>query len=274
LTLPRLTVITPSLNQGRYLERTIRSVLDQGYPDLEYIVVDGGSNDESVEILRRYDDRLAYWTSEPDSGQTDAINKGLARATGEVVSYINSDDYYLPGAFDAALPLFADPAVDWVAGACRFLYPDGTVEAIWEPKLPERERTDWILDNWSVPQSASFWRRRVFTDVGAFREDFHYVFDTEFELRLALSGILPTIVNRELSIRYLHDDAKSADRAPFEREADRMTRILWRSLPLRERVVFRARWLEGRVKRYVWLARGGWREERRGGVSPAPREPS
>ena len=259
MTLPRLTVITPSLNQGRYLERTIRSVLDQGYVDLEYIVVDGGSTDESVEVLRRYDDRIAYWTSEPDRGQTDAINKGLARATGEVVAYINSDDYYLPGAFDAALPLFADAAVNWVAGACRFLYPDGAVEAVWTPKLPERGRPDWIVDNWSVPQSASFWRRRVFADVGPFREDFHYVFDTEFELRLALAGIMPTIVDRELSIRYLHDDAKSADRTPFEREAQRMVRILWRRLTLRERVAFRARWLEGRVKRVVWLARGGWR---------------
>jgi len=259
LTLPRLTVITPSLNQGRYLERTIRSVLDQEYPDLEYIVVDGGSTDDTVSILERYDDRIAYWTSEPDRGQTDAINKGLARATGDVVAYINSDDYYLPGAFDAALPLFADQAVDWVAGACRFVFPDGTVETVWEPKLPERGRPNWIVDNWSVPQSASFWRRRVFADIGAFREDFHYVFDTEFELRLALAGIMPTIVERELSIRYLHDDAKSADRTQFEREAERMVRILWRRLTVRERAVFRARWLESRVKRFVWLARGGWR---------------
>src|SRR5581483_11642422 len=105
--------------------RTLRSVLDQEYPDLEYIVVDGGSTDDTVSILQRYDDRIAYWTSEPDRGQTDAINKGLARATGDVVAYINSDDYYLPGAFDAALPLFADQAVDWVAGACRFVFPDG-----------------------------------------------------------------------------------------------------------------------------------------------------
>jgi glycosyltransferase involved in cell wall biosynthesis len=253
-------VITPSLNQGRYLERTIRSVLDQGYPDIEYIVVDGGSTDDSVEILRRYDDRIAYWISEPDRGQTDAINKGLARATGEVVAYINSDDYYLPGAFDAALPLFADSAVDWVVGTCRFLYPDGTVETVWEPQLPERGRPHWIVEEWSVPQSSSFWRRKVFAEVGLFREDFHYVFDTEFELRLALSGIMPTIVDRELAIRYLHDEAKSADRAPFEREAQRMVRILWRRLTPRERVAFRLRWLEGRIKRVVWLARGGWRQ--------------
>jgi glycosyltransferase involved in cell wall biosynthesis len=252
-------VITPSLNQGRYLERTIRSVLDQGYPDLEYIVVDGGSTDDSVEILRRYDDCIAYWASTPDRGQTDAINKGLARATGEVVAYINSDDYYLPGAFEAALPLFVDSAVDWVVGACRFLYPDGTVETVWEPRLPERGRPDWIVDQWSVPQTSSFWRRKVFSEVGVFRKDFHYVFDTEFELRLALSGTMPKILDRELAIRYLHDEAKSADRTPFEREAQRMVRILWRRLTLRERVGFRLRRVERRIRRVVWLARGGWR---------------
>ena len=97
MTLARLTVITPSLNQANYLERTLRSVLDQGYPDLEYIVMDGGSTDGSIEILRRYDDRLAYWVSQRDEGQSWAINRAIEQSTGEVVAYINSDDYYLPG---------------------------------------------------------------------------------------------------------------------------------------------------------------------------------
>src|SRR5207302_8868187 len=91
MTLPRLTVITPSLNQAQYLERALRSVLDQGYPDLEYIVMDGGSTDGSVDILHRYDDRLAYWVSEPDQGQSWAINRAIERSTGDVVAYINSD---------------------------------------------------------------------------------------------------------------------------------------------------------------------------------------
>src|SRR5436305_13365681 len=98
---PKLTIITPSYNQAAFIERTLRSVLDQGYEPLEYIVVDGGSTDGSVEIIERYADRLGWWVSEPDEGQTDALNKGLARASGDVVAYINNDVQYLPGDLDA-----------------------------------------------------------------------------------------------------------------------------------------------------------------------------
>jgi len=235
--LPRLTIITPSLNQAPYLERTIRSVLDQEYPDLEYIVVDGGSSDGSVDVLRQYESRLAYWVSEPDRGQSHAINKGLSRATGDVVAYINSDDYYLPGAFETALPLFENPAVSWAAGTCRFLYPDGTVEAIWRARLPGGPRGAWIRLSWGVPQSASFWRRRLFEDFGPLREDLHYVFDTEFELRIAVAGCLPTIVDRELAVRWLHDDAKSADWSRFDTEYARVARELLATLPWHERAL-------------------------------------
>src|SRR6266567_371437 len=99
---PRITIVTPSLNQAAFLERTIRSVLDQDYPELEYLVFDGGSTDGSVEILRRYGDRIAYWESVPDRGQSHAVNKGFERAMGEIVGWINSDDYYLPGALATA----------------------------------------------------------------------------------------------------------------------------------------------------------------------------
>lgn len=215
MTLPRLTVITPSLNQAAFLERTLRSVLDQGYPDLEYIVMDGGSTDESVEILERYDDRLAYWVSEPDKGQASAINRGIERATGEVIAYINSDDYYLPGAFAAALPLFADRSILWVAGACEYRNEDGTLEVLMSARQPQGPRPAWVRNAWYVAQASSFWRRDVFEVAGLLREDLHYVFDTEFGLRLALEDVRPTAIERSLAVRYMHGDAKSATPESF-----------------------------------------------------------
>jgi glycosyltransferase involved in cell wall biosynthesis len=215
MTAPRLTIITPSLNQAQYLERAIRSVLDQGYPDLEYIVMDGGSTDGSVNILKRYDGHLAHWQSEPDGGQSWAINRAIERSTGDVIAYINSDDYYLPGAFDAALPSFGDTAVKWVAGACEYLSDDGTLETVWRPKAPRGPRPRWVREIWYAPQASSFWRRDVFDDFGFLREDLHFVFDAEFGLRLALGGIAPRIISDTLAVRFLHDEAKSADSARF-----------------------------------------------------------
>ncbi|MFL5958803.1 MAG: glycosyltransferase family 2 protein [Gaiellaceae bacterium] len=235
MTLPRLTVITPSLNQASYLERTLRSVLNQGYPDLEYIVMDGGSTDGSVDILRRYDDRLAYWVSEPDEGQSWAINRAIERSTGEVISYINSDDYYLPGAFEAALPHFEDSAVRWVAGACETRREDGALEAVVVPTLPTGSRPRWLRSSWYVPQASSFWRRDVFDEFGLLRDDLDFVFDTEFGLRIALEGVRPLVVKRPIAVRYLHPEAKSAERSRFDREYRRVARHLRRRLTWSER---------------------------------------
>jgi glycosyltransferase involved in cell wall biosynthesis len=233
--LPRLTVITPSLNQAKYLERTLRSVLDQNYPDLEYIVMDGGSTDGSADILRRYDDRLAYWVSEPDQGQSWAINRAIERSTGEVIAYINSDDYYLPGAFEAALPRFHDPAVRWVAGSCESREPDGSLRTLAAPTPPPGPRPNWLRMTWYVPQASSFWRRDVFDEFGLLREDLDFVFDTEFGLRLAIGGLLPVAVDRPLAVRYLQPEAKSAERSRFDREYRRVARQLRRQLTRRER---------------------------------------
>ncbi|MCJ7735245.1 MAG: glycosyltransferase, partial [Anaerolineales bacterium] len=122
---PLVSIVTPSFNQQQYLEQTIQSVLDQDYPALEYFVVDGGSNDGSIEIIKKYQDQLSGWISEPDQGQSDAINKGFARSQGEIMAWLNSDDIYLPGAIRSAVAFLQDnPEVGMVYGDTNLI--DGT----------------------------------------------------------------------------------------------------------------------------------------------------
>ena len=238
---PRISVITPSLNQAGFLEQTLTSVLDQNYPNLEYLVVDGGSTDGSVEIIERYADRLAWWVSEPDHGQTDALNKALTRATGEIIAYVNSDDHYLPGALHAAAEALQQSPALWVAGASRFVTPVGTVDHVWWPELPpSKARYWWAEGPWGVPQPSTFWRRAAFDLYGPFREDMHYVFDTEYGLRLAFEGHLPTVVAEEWAVRVVHPDAKSWDVTPFRREAAEMEREYRGRLTARERWLYAA----------------------------------
>jgi glycosyltransferase involved in cell wall biosynthesis len=238
VSLPRLTIITPSLNQGRYIERTIKSVLSQGYDDLEYIVMDGGSTDETVSVLERYSERISRWVSEPDDGQSNAINRGISHSTGDVIAYINSDDYYLPGALAKAMPLFEDGDVMWVAGACKYLHDTGEIDTVWIPRRPVGPRPRYVHETWYVPQASSFWRRDVFDRVGLLREDLHYVFDTEFGLRAALAGFMPETLQDVLAVRFLHDEAKSADTSPFEREYARVSSELLATIPRREHAAY------------------------------------
>jgi glycosyltransferase involved in cell wall biosynthesis len=249
---PKLSIITPSFNQGEFIERTIRSVLDQGYENLEYLILDGGSTDETVETIRRYEDRISWWVSEPDEGQTDAINRGLERATGDVIAFLNSDDHYLPGAFETAIAALERSGALWVAGAARFVDEhDREIEKPWRPLPPSsteitwpRGRHWWLLAPWGVPQPSTFWRREAFERVGPFRQDMHYAFDTEFMLRLALAGLKPELIDEQLSVRVVHPGAKSVDRVAFDEEIRRLIRICRPRLTAAERaklLVARAR---------------------------------
>ena len=256
---PRLSVITPSLNQAQYLERTIRSVVDQGYPDLEYFVVDGGSVDGSVDIIERYADHISRWVSEPDGGQTHAINKGLAWATGDVVAYINSDDFYLSGALHVAGETMANSDVRWCTGSCRYENADGTLHELFVPRPPTMPRLTMIRETWYVPQASSFWRRDVFDEVGPLREDLHYVFDLEFGLRCALNGIAPMCIDPELAVRYLHDHAKSASPERFADEyrlvATQLQREFGRRGDAARDVVYRTGRRLGRLSRRLVSSR-------------------
>jgi glycosyltransferase involved in cell wall biosynthesis len=244
---PRLSIITPSLNQGQFIERTIGSVLDQGYENLEYLIVDGGSTDSTVGTIRRYEDRIAWWVSEPDEGQTDAINKGLERASGDVIAFINSDDHYLPGAFETAIAGLERSGALWLSGAARFVDEhDREIEDVWRPLQPSsteitwpRGRHWWVLAPWGVPQPSTFWRRQAFDRVGRFREDMHYAFDTEFMLRLVYAGLEPELIDDELSVRVVHPAAKSVDRVAFDREIRRLIKACRPALTGGERAKLR-----------------------------------
>jgi len=192
LTWPLVSIITPSFNQVRYLESTIRSVLDQDYPNFEYILVDGGSTDGSLEIIERYSDRLAWWVSEKDRGQTDAINKGFAHAKGEILAWLNSDDTYQPHAIAEAIELLRDrPEVGLVYGDANFIDENGRVIGRFPAAQTDyrRLRQGYV----HIPQQASFWRANLWRKVGPLDPSFYFAMDYDLWVRLAaLAPVLYT----------------------------------------------------------------------------------
>jgi glycosyltransferase involved in cell wall biosynthesis len=186
--LPLVSIVTPSYNQASYLEETIQSVLGQDYPRLEYLVIDGASTDGSVDIMQRYASRLTYWVSEPDQGQSQAINKGLRRAAGSILAWLNSDDTYAPHAVGQAVEaLLANPDADLVYANCDYVDSAGqclqTVRA-WD-FVPRRILTGIPL----VIQPASFFRRRALERVGQLDETLHFLMDHEFFVRMVMAGL-------------------------------------------------------------------------------------
>lgn len=204
--LPRITVVTPSFNQGPYLEATIRSVLDQAYPNLEYLVADGGSTDQSVEIIRKYEKHLVWWCSEKDRGQSHALNKGFEKATGELHCYINSDDTLAPGSLMAAAEAFK-AGHEFITGWVVLLEPDG---GEW-PQTPfgREHNTEWFLSN-PLCQQGTYWAGRFTRELGPFREDLHYCFDYEFWMRIVFKGnCRPHMLKRCMGGFRMHPTSKT-----------------------------------------------------------------
>ncbi len=181
---PLVSIITPSFNQARFLESTIRSVLDQDYPNFEYILVDGGSADGSEEIIRRYSDRLAWWVSEKDRGQTDAINKGFTHAKGEILAWLNSDDTYEPHAITEAVGFLRDrPEIGLVYGDANFIDGNGHIIGRFPAAQTDyrRLRQGYV----HIPQQASFWRAGLWKRVCPLDPSFYFAMDYDLWVRLA-----------------------------------------------------------------------------------------
>lgn len=220
---PRVSIVTPSYNQGQFIEETIRSVLLQGYSNLEYIVIDGGSTDGSVEIIRRYAERLAYWVSEPDRGQSDAINKGFFRASGKILAWLNSDDLYLPGAITRAVEYLEEhPRAGIVYGAYKVIEGDGC--AVEDCSVPPEYSFATLL-RYHFPQPTMFFRREVIERVGPLQVDLQYSMDWDLMLRAAMNGVnIERIPGPPLAAIRVWEGAKTTNR--FERGLEEDLRVL------------------------------------------------
>lgn len=180
----KVSIITASLNQGQFIERTVLSVLEQDYPNIEYIVMDGGSTDNTVEILmKKYEDRL-IWRSEPDKGQSDAINKGLRMSTGDIVAYLNSDDTYKAGAVSRVAEVFRqNPNIDLVYGDCDIIDENEQKIGVFQG-VPTSFRKMLCTGRACIPQQTAFWRKSVIENISYFDESFHFAMDTDFFIRI------------------------------------------------------------------------------------------
>jgi glycosyltransferase involved in cell wall biosynthesis len=253
---PRISVITPSFNQGEFLEMTIRSVLCQGYPNLEYIVIDGGSSDESLSIIRKYESRLSWWVSERDRGQSHAINKGLARASGDILCWLNSDDYYLPGTLAlVGRTLAAESGQRALVGHVLKVYTDGR-EAVTLPGSYEGRRR--LLEIWKpyqMHQAAIFWRRELTEQIGLLREDLHLIMDFDYWARISRQADFVN-VDRILAGCHYHAAAKTGD--DYAEYHAALRRRVWRywdfpgSFGLRGLAVSTLRHVWGRRLREWW----------------------
>lgn len=236
--------MTPSLNQVGFIEATIRSVLLQGYPNLEYVLIDGGSTDGTLDVVRRYESWLTYWVSEADRGQSEAINKGLSRSSGEVFNWINSDDVLLPGALGHVADLWVSDNADMVVGGGEVV--DIVTEALlcdYPPKPPRRVSDFFVPHRVVLAQPSTFLRTKVVAELGGVREDLHCVLDWELYLRMMLNrgaGLKARTVGQLLSRAYRHPDAKTAALSgKFREEAVSVLRDLEEHLSWLDR--FRAR---------------------------------
>lgn len=204
--LPLVSIVTPSYNQAQFLEETILSVLNQNYPNLEYIIIDGGSGDGSVDIIQKYEGRLAYWVSEPDRGQSHALNKGIARATGDILFWLNADDLCLPGAFSKVADAFSQqPKPRMIIGQAYIVDHEGKL--CGELKCRFTSWADCVTRKHDIRQVATFFDRKLFDELGGVDESLEYSMDTDLLLRFTRL-YRPLIIDTYLAANRKHERTK------------------------------------------------------------------
>jgi glycosyltransferase involved in cell wall biosynthesis len=246
---PLVTIVTPSFNQVSFVEETIRSILLQNYPNLEYIVMDGGSTDGSIEIIKTYEKHLAYWTSEKDGGAADAIRKGFERATGSILAYLNSDDIYLPGAIHCLVNHLGKTNADVVYGNTFWIDEQSNVLA--ERRQTPFSRLAYMYGGADLMQPATFWTSRIYRMVGGMDASFCCAFDTDLFARFASKGAKFSHIRRLVAGSRIQPHQKT--HVLFETSKTETAKIRSRhaSVPVRS---FRGMLLRniGRLQRAAW----------------------
>ncbi len=206
--LPKITVVTPSYNQAQFLEQTILSVIGQQYPNLEYILMDGGSNDGSIDIIKKYEQHFTYWQSQKDNGQGSAINAGFAKATGDILCWLNSDDLYMPGTLLKIGRMFRDinePTI--IFGNCLHFHENGSKTRGSDVNDAFNNLTLELCD--FIIQPSSFWNRMTWEQNGTINEDLHFTFDWDWFIRAKKGNVRFTPINEYLSLYRIHEAHKS-----------------------------------------------------------------
>ena len=231
---PKISIISPSFNQGKYIEQTIQSVLNQNYPNLEYIIIDGGSTDETVKIIKKYEHKIHYWVSEPDKGQTDAINKGFAKCTGEIFNWLNSDDYYEPGTFNKLAKLFSDnPNANVICGREWSFHDENPSVKTLNFGSIIKENVYETLRVGIIDQPCTFFRKKKIDAFFPLNEMLHYVMDRQlwwgYLLQYGQGQILQT--DEMFTWFRLHSQSKSIEQQKFfEGETDLLRSSLFTHL--------------------------------------------
>lgn len=222
MTYPKISIVTPTYNQGQYIEETIQSVLNQNYPNLEYIIMDGGSNDNTVDIIKKYEKHLTYWESIPDNGQAHAINKGLQHCTGEIFNWLNSDDYLAPGALRAIANAFESSQADTVAGQAIYFDEKGFQEPEQLTNLEAKKLLRWNRDVVFI-QPGLWMKRSLVLKCGSIDEQFHYAFDWDLVIRYLHTSPKVEYIHKPLVYFRLHNESKTVSSLDkFHNEEERI----------------------------------------------------